>query len=385
MIVDAFKVVQKGGPHHHEIYVTTLKAIDVVERCSIDRWTKTNYNGYQRLPNSSRLHDSQGGIVRYLIKDLACFPTSILINIRDPVSFEKTTESDHYELGKLDLGDTRFWLIDGQHRVEALKCACSRSIEFEKYPIVVSFLVMPERFNELLLFYVVNRKQKSVPTDLAYRNLQRMLWEKGSKWLYEFEGAKGVRLGIASEVVDQLNADVSSPWYRRIRMVGDEDKGQIIEDGFFISVIARILNNKVFTGMPVRDFTLNLVNYWNCIKEIYPEAFKDAEDYTLLSRAGIYVFTMLFPMFVVNLQKIKTNKMNELLATLEGLKRVTPSHTSQEFIKPIDVECWSKKSASAVFLGKTRRELDILLSGIQEKIIASRSPEVKSLQQKLVL
>jgi DGQHR domain-containing protein len=378
-------VIQKGSSKNNEIYITTLKALDVTERCIIDRWTSANNRGYQRLPTLSRLNDAQGGILRYLLKDLACFPTSILVNIREDISFEKLSKNDHYELGKLDIGDNKLWLIDGQHRVEALKRACMHNVLFESYPILVSILVRPERFDELLLFYVVNRKQKNVPTDLAYRHLQRMLWEKGSKWLYEFEGARGVRLGLASEIIDDLNLNYNSPWFHRIRMVGDEDEGQLVDDRFFITVLAKILKNNVFTGMPVGDFSQSLLDYWSCIKDIYPQAFNNPHEYTLLSRAGIYVFSTLFPMFAIELKKTKINQKENFLKSLNGLKKTTPDHSSPDFIKPIGIDCWSKKSASAIFLGRTRKDLDELLSGIQEKIILSRSIEEKQVQQNLIV
>ena len=70
--------------------------------------------------------------------------------------------------------------------------------DFEQYAVVVSILRLPQRFDELMLFYIVNRRQRSVPTDLAYRHLQRMLWVKGTEWLYELEGRRGVQLGLAT-------------------------------------------------------------------------------------------------------------------------------------------------------------------------------------------
>jgi len=39
-----------------------------------------------------------------------------------------------------------------------------------------------------------------------------MLAERGVKWLYEFEGVRGLRAGIAAEVVDYLNERPDSPW-----------------------------------------------------------------------------------------------------------------------------------------------------------------------------
>ncbi len=375
MIVDAFKVIQKGGFNPSEIYITTLRAIDVAEKCVIDRWTQKNVNGYQRVPNTYRLSDKRGGIVRYLLKDLGCFPTSILVNVRDNLSFEKTGSNEYYEIGKLDLGDSKLWLIDGQHRVEALKRAFERNGDFEDYPLVVSILVKPLKFDELLLFYVVNKRQKSVPTDLAFRHLQRMLWEKGTGWLYDFEGARGVRLGLASEVIDYLNTEPQSPWYKRIRMVGDEKGDQFVDDGFFINIVATILKEKTFTGLPVKDFAQHMINYWSCIRELYPEAFEEPEKYTLLSHAGLYVFTMLFPMIFGKLCNKDVCTRGDILQLLERLKQNTPGHTSPDFIKPIDIEFWSREKGPAISLSRNQQELERLFLGTQKKILAGYEPE----------
>lgn len=381
MIIDAFKVVQKSGFNESEIYLTTLRAIDIAEKCFIDRWTRKNINGYQRLPGVNRLSDRRGGVVRYLLKDLGCFPTSILVNVRERVSFEKISVNEYYEVGKLDLGDSKLWLIDGQHRVEALKRAFERNSNFEDYPLIVSILVKPSRFDELLLFYVVNKKQKSVPTDLAYRHLQRMLWEKGSGWLYDFEGAKGVRLGLASEIIDVLNTESESPWYGRIRIVGDERGDQLVDDGFFINIVATVLKEKAFTGLPVRDFASGFIEYWNCIRECYPETFEEPEKYTLLSRAGLFVFTMLFPMVFVKLSTNISCSRHDVIKLLEGLKQSTSAHSSPDFTKPIDLDFWSREKGPAISLSHNSRDLERLFLGLQEKILLSLQATGQVVQQ----
>ncbi len=114
------------------------------------------------------------------MKEMGCFPTSILVNVRGDLSFEGSTDMGWCSYGKLRIEDEALWFIDGQHRVEALKRAMDRNADFEGYPVIVSLLHLPQRFDELMLFYIVNRCQRSVPTDLAYMHLQRMLWERGT-------------------------------------------------------------------------------------------------------------------------------------------------------------------------------------------------------------
>ena len=65
---------------------------------------------------------------------MGCFPTSILINVRGDLSFEEDEDFGWCSLGELDIGEERLWLIDGQHRVEGLKRAIERNVDFEQYP-----------------------------------------------------------------------------------------------------------------------------------------------------------------------------------------------------------------------------------------------------------
>jgi DGQHR domain-containing protein len=171
----AFSINQEGGMEGIKIYVSTMAALDLIERCSIDRWTIDNTKGYQRMPEERRFSEGRGSIVRYLMKEIGCFPTSVLLNVRGELAFEEDDDLGWCALGELDIGEERLWLIDGQHRVEALKRAIERNADFEGYPVVVSILRLPKRFDELMLVYIVNRRQRSVPTDLAYRHLQRRL------------------------------------------------------------------------------------------------------------------------------------------------------------------------------------------------------------------
>jgi len=56
------------------------------------------------------------------MRELGCFLTSVLLNVRGDLTFEA-----EHDLGWSVIGDDeRLWLIDGQHRVEALKRAEER-------------------------------------------------------------------------------------------------------------------------------------------------------------------------------------------------------------------------------------------------------------------
>jgi len=85
------------------------------------------------------------------MREYGSIPTSVLLNVRGDLPFNIEQELDWCALGSIDLKNKKLWVIDGQHRVEALKRAISRNSRYEKYSVLLSILPLPKRFDELLL------------------------------------------------------------------------------------------------------------------------------------------------------------------------------------------------------------------------------------------
>jgi DGQHR domain-containing protein len=368
--IKSFSIKQKGGLEDIGIYVTTMTALDLIERCAIDRWTIDNTKGYQRVPEEGRFSEGRGSIVRYLMKEIGCFPTSVLLNVRGDMEFEENDDLGWCSLGDLDIGEERLWLIDGQHRIEALKRAVERNADFEQYPVVVSILQLPKRFDELMLFYIVNRRQRGVPTDLAYRHLQRMLWEKGTEWLYELEGRRGVQLGLATEVVDYLCEDKRSPWFQRIKRVAEPRREEhIVQDKKIIRSVADILKEKVFEGMQVSELADLLIDYWNAVARVYPVAFEDPRSYTLLGTPGLFVLHKLFPSIYARCAKSGVITEEGMRKILELLLLETPGHSEPDFRRPISMDFWSREHGPLIAISTNANIIKDLYRHLQTKII----------------
>jgi len=369
MKLKAFSINQKGGLEGFRVFVSTMQALELIERFAIDRWTIDNTKGYQRMPEERRFSEGRGSIVRYLMKEIGCFPTSVLLNVRGNLEFNANQDLGWCALGDLDIGDERLWLIDGQHRVEALKRAIERNAEFEGYPVVVSILQLPRRFDELMLFYVVNRRQRGVPTDLAYRHLQRMLWEKGTEWLYELEGRRGVQLGIATEIVDYLCEDSHSPWYGRIKRVAEQRlEDHIIQDRVIIRSVVEILNERAFEGMKVSELADLLIDYWNAISLVYPLAFEEPRPYTLLGTPGVFAFHKLFPSIYGQCARGGVITEETMRRILELLLVDTPGHPDPDFRRPIDMVFWSRDQGPLIAVTANIKLTTELYRHLQTKI-----------------
>ncbi len=370
MRLKAFAVRQWGGGRAFTIYVTALPAALLVERCRIDRWTPENPEGYQRPPDERRLGWRRGSALRYLLRELGCFPTSILLNIRGELHFEEEWIEEPLIFGELHIEDDEpLWVIDGQHRVEALRRAIERNPIYGDYPLIVSIMRLPDRFDELLLFYIVNRRQRSVPTDLAYRHLQSMLLKRGVEWLYDLEGGRGVRLALAAEVVDHLNSSELSPWRGRIRRIGEERREEhIIHDRPLIRSIAPILKKRIFEGLSIGELAELLIDYWRALNRLYPEAFIQPQRYTLLGTPGIFALHMLFPSIYVRCARRGVVDEEEMLKVLSALLEETPEHPQPEFREPLTMDFWSKEHGPVIALSTSLKTIRALYHGLLKKI-----------------
>ena len=371
MELTAFHITQSSPVKTTSFYVTSIPAIELIERCDIDRWTPENTGGYQRLPKDSRFKSRPGSIVRYLRKDLGCFPTAILINVRGDLEYHVEKDLGWFNLGRLEIGDDeKLWLLDGQHRIEALKQAKEGNLQFDDYPVLVSLLHLPNRFEELMHFYIVNRRQRRVPIDLVNKHLQQMLKERGENWLQEFEGKSGLNRGKAAEIVDLLNENPRSPWMGRIRQVTEIRRDEhLVRDTKMIKLIANILRTKECAGLKNEDAADLLVDYWNSIRRLFLGAFADPRSYTLLGDQGISSFHMLFPTVYGKCVEggiVTEGRMTEILSLL---KKETPYNPHPIFSRPITIDLWSKDEGPLEFTKTDKASIKELYKGLLGKII----------------
>ena len=98
MELTAFHIMQSSPVKSTDFYVTSIPAIELIERCAIDRWTPKNTRGYQRLPKENRFKSRPGSIVRYLVKDQGGFLTSVLINVRDNLKYHMEKDLGWFNL-----------------------------------------------------------------------------------------------------------------------------------------------------------------------------------------------------------------------------------------------------------------------------------------------
>lgn len=378
-IENVMKITQWGygtgaGKISQYIFVAPLKFI--ATKAMIYRRSPDRKDGYQRGLSPSRLSTGKIGVPGYVLSQMGVFPTSILVNVRKEdgnIEFkEKNTISQNVAIGDLYVPDDVEWsILDGQHREEGLKIAMREKPELADYPLIIT-LTNERIFYEMLLFYIVNSRAKSVPTDLVYRILQRMLYDtEAPAWVeMELMGHANRRKAVAATIVDYLNTKPDSPLKGRISEVGEPviEGIHATSDGTLTRYVAEILKEKVFQDMYDEQLADLLVNYWSAIAELYPDCFKNHKKYVLLDTLGLSSLNRLFPVIFGYCSSDADVSRQGMKKYLGYLQVETPQHRDLDFQTAITEKWWHKVEGRGVIHGTGEGHYSRIAQMLAEKI-----------------
>lgn len=258
--------------------VGVITAGALATRYKIPRRDTRKKTGYQREVSATR--------VSRLIKELQAkrvdLPTAVLLNLRD---FARDTHLESRNGATyLSLNGETLYVVDGQHRIEALCRMVETDARWANFEIpFVCMLGAPEQ-EEMEQFYVVNSTAKSVRTDLALDLLKqraesdpavlRSLEEHGSAWKVEAQG-----------LTEELSK--VSLWKYRIRFPGDLRGETTIGSAGMVGSLKVLLDTPFFRMIKREDQLKILDAYWQGIRMVLPEAFDEPLDYTLQKSTGV--------------------------------------------------------------------------------------------------
>lgn len=249
--------------------------------------------GYQRLPQETRINE----LATDLRKGRVDLPTSVLLNIRNREARRAFHDGQLNLMPFNDSGrslgyEPKFYVVDGQHRILALK----RLIEdfeqerWSKYMIPFTCMLGATEDEEMDQFYIVNSKAKSVRTDLAYELLSQRaqdpevmesLVERGRDWQV-----------YATNIVKQLSED-SPVWRNRIRFAAMEKGDTVMPSASMVSSLKPVLNSPYFKALSPDQQVSILDAYWRGIREVLPEAFDNPSEFSVQKGIGVTVLHML--------------------------------------------------------------------------------------------
>lgn len=311
--LNAIRLVQRKDGKPDTLYLTAMTAEMLRDRAKVhDYHAGESPDGYQRKPTESRYRE----IARYVLDNEGLLPTSLLVNVRgndaseDGVTFEPDGVGEGAATGTLKIPDgVTLWIVDGQHRLYGLVEASNRIRHADPeatlgYDIPVVFTLGSSRDEEMDLFYVVNSKARSVPTDLAADLIRQRVIGEGKGFVHRGKGTqKEFRKAVGVTVARHLNSS-PGPWQAKIRLPNETANRKLkpLQLNAIASSLEPALRDTylktIYEPETDREWpTLcGLVHtYWAALSELMPEAFNDIAGYSVQRTTGTYAFNHIFP------------------------------------------------------------------------------------------
>ena len=232
--------------------VSEVIRISQADPRKFDNVTLETVGGIQREPSPRRINE----IAEYSDTVDAAFPTPILLAID---SANCTIDGNTISIPKDKVAD----IVDGQHRVLGLM----RSNQKEKLNIPVVFMLDATKEQSALLFATINGKQTKVPASLIYDLFGVTKGRSPQK--------------TAHEIARALNGMDTSPWYRRLKMLGKKspDSKESLSQGTFVKFLLPNISENPDADLDLIKRGLDTPSYPDCIFNDY---FKSADDATIL-------------------------------------------------------------------------------------------------------
>ncbi len=273
-----------------DTFVASIAFGDLAERFQIPHRVHATDEGYQRKPSTSRVNK----LARDLHARRVDLPTAILLSVRNSELYPRLDPSGRYILSLPEDGSRPFYVVDGQHRIEALKKVMDDDPDggWGEFRIPAVIIFGADRGVEMDQFHVVNSNAKSISTDLAL-DLLKTRARKDDAFRKYLDG-----VGEGWKVVSQdLTERVSrrGVWKGRIRFPNEPKAKTLINSNSFVTSLRRALEQENFaTYLPDQRADI-ITAYWKGIKEALPECFEDPATFNIQRTVGVYVLHFLMP------------------------------------------------------------------------------------------
>ncbi|MGR5262923.1 DGQHR domain-containing protein [Photobacterium damselae] len=254
MLTESFTKVEQT---HHDFLLSTMTAGILSEI------TYTAVRG---------IDDEVGSVQRILverrIKSLKDFvlsggalPGCIILNwVGEPLIINDTKYSFH-PTSKLAQ------IIDGQHRVAAIKAAIkeNKNVADMRIPVVIYQNLTTQECADI--FIAINTEQKPAPKSLVYD-----LYGVGSDVSIDHAAAR------ARDIAEVINKDITSPYYGKIKFPGEKRRKGGIALSTAVSAIKELVDtNSTFEQIGICELNIQikcLINYFIALQEEYGDEWE---------------------------------------------------------------------------------------------------------------
>ncbi len=273
--------------------VGVIEAAALVERYVIPHRDSRRKTGYQRPTSKARVNK----LIADLKRGQVDIPTALLLNQRDFDPAIHLVEGDD-GTGVLTPNGSDLYVVDGQHRIEALAKLVAEGPEaWSSYEITFVCMLGADEHEEMKQFYVVNSTAKSVRTDLALDLLKQQaendptfmetLILKGEDWKVD-----------AQTITDAI--EKTRLWKGRIRFPSEPKGETTIGSAGMASSLKQALATPFFGAISTENRVKILEAFWEGIASVIPEAFglkpggsADHVEYAIQKSTGVMIMHQL--------------------------------------------------------------------------------------------
>lgn len=299
LVVRALHTTQGAGL---DVYAFFIKGGDIVRVADISRIERDATDalmGFQR----PEIRQHVKGIVDYLNQGEVLFPNAIILAMSPDVKFAasrgsrptgdaRVSESGTLTLPIYDKGQRVAWIVDGQQRSIALSQAQHRDLAVPVIGFVSDKLsVQREQF-------ILVNKAKPLPMRL----INELLPETATIVLPRDLVARKV----PAELVNLLNQDPESPFYRLVKRASDRPGASaVVTDTALLSAVKNSVSNPLGALAPFKSVGREgsgdvarmyriLITYWTAVKAVFPDGWgKDPKESRLMHSAGLLAMGIL--------------------------------------------------------------------------------------------
>ena len=272
-----------------ETFVGTLKASELVKRCQIPHRDYEGKRGYQRLRTKSRVDAlAKEMISRDIHERTVDLPTALLLSVRDKHLRPQLESTGRYVLTLPENGAQPFYVVDGQHRIEALRTVIEDEHNdfWSNYRLPAVIFFGADETVEMIHFHTVNSNAKSIKSDLDIDLLE--------------ERAKrddGFLVTLPRKLVWKVHAQrvtarvaKGGVWIDRIRFPNQPKGTTLITSNSFAFSLKPALGQVHFTEHTPENRARIVDAYWRGIEKALPECFRTPKRYNIQKSVGVYVF-----------------------------------------------------------------------------------------------
>lgn len=276
-------------------YISAKELVDnyKIPYSSIDK----DSDGYQRQPGNARI----AAFAKKIASQPIDFPTLILLNIRDE------DQKNFYKNGVLTFVpdyNNKLFVVDGQHRVLALKLALDMADSdgndalyerISNIQIPFGLTITDSVLNEMVLFYEVNNFAKSVSANIRTQ-IETMRAKLGDvDMLLTMEQLGDDWKMIADNILLTVTKDYDSVWFNRIKYDNTNPIKPNVGNFAMTKYLKHIItsNEAEMASSGKTTFSLEVFNaYWKAFEIACPGAFGEdnAKKYSIQTAMGADVF-----------------------------------------------------------------------------------------------